>query len=57
MRMCPKCSKQVSDDNKICRDCGHVELRVANPEELYRHYRKANAKLHEPTDARAEPSP
>ena len=26
----------------ICGDCGHVELRVANPEELYGHYRKAN---------------
>jgi hypothetical protein len=25
----------------ICGDCGHVELRVANPDELYRHYRKA----------------
>ena len=26
----------------ICGDCGHVELRVANPKELYRHYRKSN---------------
>ena len=25
----------------ICGDCGHVELRVTNPRELYRHYRKA----------------
>ncbi len=25
----------------ICGDCGHVELRVANPEELYEHYRQA----------------
>lgn len=25
----------------ICGDCGHVELRVANPRELYRHYRKS----------------
>lgn len=24
----------------ICGDCGHVELRVANPKALYRHYRK-----------------
>jgi len=24
----------------ICGDCGHVELRVANPEKLYGHYRK-----------------
>ncbi len=26
----------------ICGDCGHVELRVSNPKELYRHYRKSN---------------
>ena len=26
----------------ICGDCGHVELRVANPKELYRHYRKSS---------------
>jgi len=26
----------------ICGDCGHVELRVANPKELYRHYRRSN---------------
>ena len=26
----------------ICGDCGHVELRVANPKELYRHYRKTH---------------
>ena len=26
----------------ICGDCGHVELRVANPRELYRHYRKSS---------------
>ncbi len=26
----------------ICGDCGHVELRVANPTELYRHYRKSS---------------
>lgn len=26
----------------ICADCGHVELRVANPKELYRHYRRSN---------------
>jgi hypothetical protein len=25
----------------ICGDCGHVELRVANPRQLYRHYRKS----------------
>jgi len=25
----------------ICGDCGHVELRVANPRDLYRHYRKS----------------
>ena len=25
----------------ICGDCGHVELRVANPKELYEHYRKS----------------
>jgi hypothetical protein len=25
----------------ICGECGHVELRVANPRELYRHYRKS----------------
>ena len=25
----------------ICGDCGHVELRVANPQELYLHYRKS----------------
>jgi predicted RNA-binding Zn-ribbon protein involved in translation (DUF1610 family) len=25
----------------ICGDCGHVELRVANQRELYRHYRKS----------------
>ncbi len=24
----------------ICGDCGHVELHVLNPKELYRHYRK-----------------
>ena len=36
MRICPKCSKRVSGD------CGHVELRVANPKELYRHYRRSN---------------
>src|SRR3990172_3240102 len=24
MRMCRKCSKQVSDDIKICRDCGSI---------------------------------
>ena len=24
MRMCRKCSKQVSDDSKICRDCGGI---------------------------------
>jgi hypothetical protein len=27
----------------ICGDCGHVELRVANPKALYRHYRKSIA--------------
>jgi hypothetical protein len=27
----------------ICGACGHVELRVTNPRELYRHYRKAHA--------------
>jgi hypothetical protein len=26
----------------ICGECGHVELRVMNPRELYRHYRKAH---------------
>jgi hypothetical protein len=26
----------------ICGACGHVELRVSNPQELYRHYRQAN---------------
>lgn len=26
----------------ICGDCGHVELKVSNPGELYRHYRKAH---------------
>jgi len=26
----------------ICGDCGHVELRVANPKELFRHYRKTH---------------
>jgi len=26
----------------ICGDCGYVELRVANPKELYRHYRRSN---------------
>ncbi|MHB0960520.1 MAG: hypothetical protein ACYC0X_31040 [Pirellulaceae bacterium] len=26
----------------ICGECGHVELRVANPKELYRHYRKSS---------------
>ena len=26
----------------ICGDCGHVELRVANPRELYRHYRRSS---------------
>jgi len=26
----------------ICGDCGYVELRVANPKELYRHYRKTH---------------
>ena len=25
----------------ICGDCGHVELRVVNPRELYRHHRKS----------------
>jgi hypothetical protein len=25
----------------ICGDCGHVELRVTNPRELYRHHRKS----------------
>jgi hypothetical protein len=25
----------------ICGDCGHVELRFENPEELYQHYRQA----------------
>ena len=24
MRMCRKCSKQVSDESKICRDCGAI---------------------------------
>ena len=24
MRMCLKCSKKVSDDSKICRDCGAI---------------------------------
>jgi hypothetical protein len=24
----------------ICGDCGHVELRVENPGELYEHYRR-----------------
>lgn len=24
MRICRKCSKQVSDDRKICRDCGAI---------------------------------
>lgn len=27
----------------ICGDCGHVELRVANPQELYRHYQKSSS--------------
>lgn len=26
----------------ICGECGHVELKVSNPKELYRHYRKAH---------------
>ena len=26
----------------ICGDCGHVELRVASPKKLYRHYRKSS---------------
>lgn len=26
----------------ICGDCGHVELRVTNPKDLYRHYRKSH---------------
>jgi len=26
----------------ICGDCGHVELRVANPKALYRHYQKTH---------------
>jgi hypothetical protein len=26
----------------ICGDCGHVELRVENPEELYDHYHEAS---------------
>lgn len=26
----------------ICGDCGHVELRVANPDELYKHYGKTH---------------
>ena len=24
MRICQKCSKQVSDESKICRDCGAI---------------------------------
>ena len=24
MRICPKCSKRVSGDSKICRDCGAI---------------------------------
>jgi uncharacterized OB-fold protein len=26
----------------ICGDCGHVELHVSNPGELYRHYRSSH---------------
>ncbi len=28
MRICPKCSKQVSDGRKICRDCGAILAEV-----------------------------
>lgn len=24
MRICPKCSKQVTDESRICRDCGAI---------------------------------
>jgi len=32
MRICPKCSKQVSDDSKICRDCGAILEEVTDEE-------------------------
>ena len=33
MRMCRKCSKQVSDDRKICRDCGAILEEVPSDSE------------------------
>jgi len=30
MRFCQECSKQVSDDSKICRDCGAILEEVPN---------------------------
>jgi hypothetical protein len=32
MRICPKCSKQVTDDSKICRDCGAILEEVQDEE-------------------------
>ncbi len=35
----------------VCGKCGHIELRVANPRELYEHYQKSRG-LDRPFDAR-----
>ena len=29
----------------ICGECGHVELRVANPRSLYQHYEKSRRRV------------